>query len=80
LLNQFLRNYVGVNQKDWDEHLGMVEFCYNSISHSMTKMSLFELTLGKEATKLMNLGIPMGRRDHSKEVVEMFKGHGENYA
>jgi hypothetical protein len=46
----------------------------------MTKMFLFELALGKEAMKLMNLGIPMGRRDHSKEVVKMFKGHGENYA
>lgn len=55
----------------------MVEFCYNSISHSMTKMSLFELTLGNETTKPMNSTIPMGHRDHSKEVVEMFKGHGE---
>jgi hypothetical protein len=50
----------------------MVEFCYNSISNSMTKIFLFELALGKEAMKFMNLGIPMGRRDHSKEVVEMF--------
>ncbi len=80
MLNQYLRNYVNVNKKDYNEHLGMVEFCYNSISHSMTKMFLFELALRKEATKLMNLGIPMGRRDHSKEVVEIFKGHGENYA
>jgi hypothetical protein len=45
----------------------------------MTKMSLFELVLGKEARKLIN-SIPMGCRDHSKEVVEMVKGHGGKYA
>jgi hypothetical protein len=39
------------------------------------KMSLFKLGLGKEARRLMDLAIPMGQRDHSKEVVEMVKGH-----
>jgi hypothetical protein len=41
----------------------------------MTKMfAIFELALGKEVRKAMDLAIPMGRRDHSKEVVEMVKG------
>jgi len=39
----------------------------------MTKMSSFELSLGKEAKKPMDLAIPMGWRDHSKEVVEIVK-------
>jgi hypothetical protein len=43
--------------------------------HSTSKLSLFELTLKKEANKLMDLAIPMGQRDHSKEVVEMVQGH-----
>jgi hypothetical protein len=41
-------------------------------------MSLFELSLGKEARKPMDLAIPMGQRSHSKEVVEMVKEHEEN--
>ncbi len=43
-------------------------------------MSLFELALGKEAKKPMDLAIPMGRKGHSKEVVEMVKEHEEKYA
>ncbi len=43
-------------------------------------MFLFELALGKEARKPMDLTIPMGWRDHPKEVVEMVKKHKEKYA
>jgi hypothetical protein len=42
-------------------------------------MSLFELVLGKEVRKPMDLAIPMGWRDHFKEVVEMVKEHEEKY-
>jgi hypothetical protein len=45
------------------------------------KISSFELTLGEEARKPMDLAIPMGWKDHSKEVVEIIKGvitHGNN--
>ncbi len=47
--------------------------------HLVMKMSSFELALGKEAKKSMDLTIPMGQKDHSKEVVEMVKGHEEKY-
>ncbi len=80
MLNQYLRNYVGGNQKDWGEQVGLTKFYYNSITHSTTKMSSFELTLGKEAKKPMDLTIHVGCKDHSKEVVEMIKGHEEKYA
>jgi hypothetical protein len=43
-------------------------------------MFSFKLTLGKEARKSMDLSIPIGRKYHSKEVVEMVKGHKERYA
>ncbi len=46
----------------------------------MTKMSLFELKLGKEARKSMDLAIPMGRKYHSEEAMEMDKGHEDKYA
>ncbi len=77
VLNQYFKNYVSADQKDWGQHLSMVEFYYNSIMHSTTKKSLFELVLGKEVKKSMDLIIPLGRRDHSKEVVEMVKEHEE---
>ena len=67
--------------KDWGKHLGFTKFCYNSTTHSVMKMSSFELMLGKEVRKPMDLTIPMGWRDHSKEVVEFVKGvitHGNN--
>jgi hypothetical protein len=46
----------------------------------MMKMSPFELMLGKEAKKPMDLAISIKCKDHSKEVVEMVKGHEEKYA
>jgi hypothetical protein len=68
VLNQYFKNYVNVDQKDWGKHLNLVKFCYNL----MIKMSLFKLVLGTEAKKSMDLATPMGWRDHSKEV-EMIK-------
>jgi hypothetical protein len=47
--------------------------------HLAIKMFSFKLTLGKETRKLMDLAIPMGHRDHSKEVVEMVKGQEDKY-
>lgn len=73
VLNQYLQNYVNNDPRNWGEHLSLVDFYYNSTTHSMTKMSPFELPLGKEIRKLVNLAIPMGWKDHSKEVVEMVK-------
>ncbi len=43
-------------------------------------MSLFELALGKQAKKQMDLTIHVGCKDHSKEVVKMVNGHEEKYA
>ncbi len=71
---------MDVDHKDWGDCLGLEEFCYNSTMHMVMKMSMFEPTLGKEAKKPVDLAIPMGKRDHSKEVVEMVKGLEELYA
>jgi hypothetical protein len=40
----------------------------------VTKMSPFEFVSSKNTKKPMDLTIPMGRRDHSKETIEMVKG------
>ncbi len=44
------------------------------------KMFMFKPALGKKTKKPMDLAIPMVKRDHSKEVVEMVKGLKELYA
>jgi hypothetical protein len=60
VFNQYFKNYVTVDQRDWGEHLGLAQFCYNSTMHLMMKISSFELKLGKETRKPMDLAIPMG--------------------
>jgi len=42
-------------------------------------MSPFEFMLGKNTKKPMDLTIPMGRRDYSKETIEMVKRWQEMY-
>ncbi len=68
---------MSTNKRNWGEYLSLAKFCYNFRMHSVIKMSPFELTLGKEAKKQMDLAIPMGQRDHFKEAMEMVKGHEE---
>ncbi len=79
VLKQHLINYVNVNKTNLNKHLGLTKFYYNSTMHSMNKMSLFELTSGKEAKMPMDLAIPMGQRDHFKKTMEMVKGGEELY-
>ncbi len=42
----------------------------------MTKM----FNIGKQTKKPRDFATPMGRRDHSKETMEMVKGREEKYA
>lgn len=80
MLNQYFRNYVKANQKDWGEHLHLVEFCYNFITRS-DKNVLVWINVGQRNQEaLMDLAIPMRQTNHSKEVVEMVKGREELYA
>jgi hypothetical protein len=61
ILNQYFRNYIGGDYKDWGDHLGLVKFCHNFTKHSVMKMSHFELALGVEVKQPMNLTIPKTR-------------------
>ncbi len=51
-----------------------MEFSYDSTMHLTIGMFPFELAFWKEARKTMDVAIPMGRRDHSKEIEERVRG------
>jgi hypothetical protein len=48
VLNQYLRNYVSADQRDWVEWLGLAEFSYNKAKHSATGESPFLVAQGRE--------------------------------
>lgn len=45
-LNQYLKNYVSVDQHDWADCVGTAEFSYNEARHSATKQSPFNVAYG----------------------------------
>ncbi|KAI8513239.1 hypothetical protein Bbelb_098780 [Branchiostoma belcheri] len=48
-LGNVLRAYVSDNQRDWDTHLPMVKFAYNTSEHSTTKFTPYFVMHGREA-------------------------------
>jgi len=47
VIQQFLRNYVAADQRDWVDHLELAEFCYNNSAHSATGSTSFQMVMGK---------------------------------
>ena len=47
-LEDYIHCYVQADQKDWVDHIDMLEFCYNSSKHSATGFYPFELAIGKQ--------------------------------
>jgi hypothetical protein len=47
VIQQFLRNYVTVDQQDWVDHLELAEFYYNNLEHSATGSIPFQMVTGK---------------------------------
>ncbi|MCO5581117.1 hypothetical protein L7F22_034993 [Adiantum nelumboides] len=45
-VNQILRHYVQLDQKDWSKFLDIADYSYNSHRHSSTGFSPFELSCG----------------------------------
>jgi hypothetical protein len=66
ILNQYFRNYITGDHRDWGDHLGLAKFCYNFTKHSIIKMNHFELALGFEVKLPMDLTIPKTKGIHCK--------------
>jgi len=47
VIQQFLRNYVVVDQQDWVDHLQLAKFCYNNSEHSAIGSTPFQMVTGK---------------------------------
>jgi hypothetical protein len=47
VIQQFLRNYVMMDQQDWVDHLELAKFCYNNSEHSVTSSTPFQMVTGK---------------------------------
>ncbi len=80
ILNQYLGNYIVDDHKDWGDHLGLAEFCYNSTKYSTTKMNPFQLASGIKVKQPMDLTIPRKRstcHEGDKEAEKMAKEHEE---
>jgi hypothetical protein len=46
ILKQYLRNSVGVDQRDWADYVGRAELCCNVAMHLVTKGSSFVMACG----------------------------------
>jgi hypothetical protein len=62
VLNQYLRNYVSVDQRDWANYVGLLEYSNNAVTHSMTKKLSFKAAYKMNSLQRANLAI---RRVHS---------------
>ena len=56
-LESILRAYVSWKLNDWDQHLTMAEFAYNSAPQASTRHSPFYLNYGREAIKPIDLAL-----------------------
>ena len=54
-IEEMLRAYIGKQQNDWDERVGMVEFVYNNSAHSSFGFTPFYLCYRRHPISLVNL-------------------------
>jgi hypothetical protein len=66
---KMLRAFADKLREDWDEHLGILEFAYNSAPHATTKQSPFYLNYGYEPKKPIDLE-PKADSDRSIVSIE----------
>ena len=61
VLNQYLRNFVSADQRDWVDYVGLAEFSYNAATHSATKQSPFMVAYGVEPLQPADLALEGAR-------------------
>ena len=66
-LEQILRAYVAYNERDWVEHLPIIEYAYNSAQHASTKASLFFLMTGQHPRGPLESIADIGNEEHQNE-------------
>ena len=54
VLNQYLRNFVSADQRDWVDYVGLAEFSHNAATHSATKQSPFKVAYGVDLLQPAN--------------------------
>lgn len=60
-LEEMLRSYVSVQQRDWDEHLVAAELAFNASKHASTGFTPFYLNGGREVSVPLDLAIEEAR-------------------
>jgi hypothetical protein len=58
VVTEMLRAYVTARQNDWDQHLAMLEFAYNSADQESTKYSPFYLNYGQHPLTPLSMSVP----------------------
>jgi hypothetical protein len=53
VLNQYLRNLVGADQRDWTDYVGRAKFSRNVAMHLATKGSSFVMACGVRSNLLI---------------------------
>jgi hypothetical protein len=71
-VEQYLRIFVKYNQKNWNELLVLVEFCYNSVEYEAIEMLLFQIIYERQPLTLLSLMKEIGKRD-IPAIEEMLK-------
>ena len=57
VLNQYLRNFVSADQRDWADYVSLAEFSYNAATHSATKQSPFKVAYGVDPLQPTDLAL-----------------------
>ena len=66
-LEQILRAYVAYDQRDWAEHLPIIEYAYNFAQHASTKVSPFFLMTGQHPRGPLEAIADIGNEGHQNE-------------
>ena len=69
VLNQYLRNYVSADQRDWTEYLALAEFSYNKAKHAATGESPFKVAYGVEPLMPTDLALEGVQSEFEKSQV-----------
>jgi hypothetical protein len=80
ILNQYLKNYVAANHREWGHKLNLAEVCYNSTKHFNDSDEFVRINIGMEVKQPLDLVVPdmmEYREDGGRNAKIMVKEHKE---